>query len=112
MEETSKIIYSLHRPLSEPIWICKWVCQFINGKECPKNITLLSIRFYEFLVNKLASLYGNRKLSLLIQKGILQERTKLMVICCTTSKNDFLYTHNNRITFNFIRKKRQKISIL
>lgn len=73
MSGSLKIIYSLHRPLSEPIWICKWVCQFINSKECPKNISLLPITFYKFLVKKLASLYDKGKFSPVMQKGLPSE---------------------------------------
>ena len=73
MSGSLKIIYSLHRPLSEPIWICKWVCQFINSKECPKNISLLPISFYKFLVKNLASLYAKGKFSPVMQKGLPSE---------------------------------------
>ena len=73
MEKNLKIIYSLHRPLSEPIWICKWICQFISSKQCPKLISQLPIAFYSFFVEKMDKYYKEGKLDTELSKGIPSE---------------------------------------
>ena len=93
-----KVLHSLHRPFQKPLWVMKWICEYIYKPQLKTksiNSAVLYYNFYFYFIQKLKQEYEKSELVLSKLEGI-PPQTTINSICLffndksSLEKNDTL----------------------